>query len=386
MNKVLLYTSFLLAYLFAFAPNLHAQRKEKHHITFKDSLDGAFDMSDYLIYAHGFIVVPTVITEPSLGGIGGAVVPIFIKKREPFLDKKTGVERKVNPDMTGALGMYTANNSWMAGGFRMSTLAKQHITYRIVAGYASLNLSLYRDLPEIGETEFEFHFNTIPLYLQALKQFNNPKWSLGPQYLFLKTEVSLPGENLPDFVKDKEANNITSQLGLVLQYDSRDNIFTPDKGIRWQTDFFWSDNSIGSDYDAWRINYSVVGFTPLSKKLIGGFRLEGAQTFQNTPFYLRPSINLRGIPGGRYQADATLQTEAELRWDVYKRWSAVFFGGAGTAYDNWNAMFEDPARFTYGAGFRYLLARKFKLRMGIDIARGPEEWAYYVVFGSNWMR
>jgi hypothetical protein len=37
-------------------------------------------------------------------------------------------------------------------------------------------------------------------------------------------------------------------------------------------------------------------------------------------------------------------------------------------------------------GFRYLLARKFKLRVGVDIARGPEDFAYYIVFGSNWLK
>jgi len=26
------------------------------------------------------------------------------------------------------------------------------------------------------------------------------------------------------------------------------------------------------------------------------------------------------------------------------------------------------------------------LRMGIDIAKGPDTWAYYIVFGSNWMK
>lgn len=367
-------------------PAFQAQHKDKPHISLKDSLDGAFDMSDYLIYANGFIIVPTIITEPALGGIGAAVAPVFIKKREPVIDEKTGKLRKINPDMTGGIGLYTANDSWMAGGFRMGTLAKQRIIYRIFAAYGSLNVSLYEELPVVGEKEFNFHFNTIPVYLQVLKQFNNEKWSLGPQYLFLKTEVSLPGEELPDFVRDKEAKNITSQLGLALQYDSRDNIFTPDKGIRWQTDFFWSDNVLGSDYDAWRINYSAIGFWPVSKKIVGGLRLEGVQTFGDTPFYMLPSINLRGIPGGRYQADATLQTEAELRWDFYRRWSAVFYGGMGTAFDNWDKMFEDPARFTYGTGFRYMIARKFKLRMGIDVARGPEEWAYYIVFGSNWMR
>ena len=37
-----------------------------------------------------------------------------------------------------------------------------------------------------------------------------------------------------------------------------------------------------------------------------------------------------------------------------------------------------------GAGFRYLLARLFGIRAGIDVARGPEDWALYIVVGSAW--
>lgn len=380
-------TLILLTFCFTFVTlNVCSQHKDKPHISLKDSLDGAFDMSDYLIYANGFIIVPTVITEPALGGIGGAIVPVFLKKHAPVVDEKTGKKRIINPDITGGIGLYTANNSWLAAGFRSGTLIKPRILYRVGAGYGSLNISLYKTLPEVGEKEFKFHFNTIPVYLQALKQFNNPKWSLGPQYLFLKTDVSLPGENLPDFVRDKEADNISSQLGLALQFDNRDNIFTPDKGIRIQADFFWSDNMIGSDYDFWKVNYSAIGFIPITKKVIGGLRLEGVETFGDPPFYLLPSVNLRGIPGGRYQANSTLETEGEIRWDAYRRWSAVFFGGAGAAFDKWDELFDEKIHLTYGGGFRYLIARKFKLRMGIDVAKGPEEWAYYIVFGSNWMR
>jgi hypothetical protein len=364
----------------------NAQDKDKPHISLKDSLDGAFDMSDYIIYANGFMVVPVPITQPALGGIGGALVPVFIKKRAPVMDEDTGKMRRINPDMTGGIGMYTANNSWMAAGFRSGTWAEKRILYRVFAGYASMNVSLYETLPAVGEKEYEFHFNLIPVYLQALKQFRNEKWSLGPQYLFLKNEVSLPNATLPDFVKKNEVESITSQLGLAFQFDGRDNIFTPDKGIRFQTDFFCSDNIFGSDYDAWRVNYSVIGFLPISKKLIGGIRFEGANTFGDTPFFLKPSINLRGIAGGRYQANSTWQGETEFRWDVLRRWSAMFFGGVGVAYDDIDQIPDLTFRPTYGTGFRYLIARKFNLRMGVDVAKGPEDWNYYIVFGSNWMR
>ena len=59
----------------------------KKHISLKDSLDSGFDPSDYIIDANGFVPVPYIITEPALGGFGGALFPVFIKKRP-----RTGIQ------------------------------------------------------------------------------------------------------------------------------------------------------------------------------------------------------------------------------------------------------------------------------------------------------
>lgn len=360
---------------------------QKYKISFKDSLDHAVDLSDYLIYAHGFIVVPTIITEPALGGIGGAIVPVFLKKHAPVIDEN-GKKRFINPDITGGIGMYTENKSWMVGGFRSATLIKPRILYRVMAGYGDMNLSFYaNNRPNLPDQEFKLNFKSTIFYTQWLKQFNNAKWSAGPQYLFLNSKINLPDFNLPPpFVDPKDIKSTISQLGAAIQFDGRDNIFTPDKGIRIQSDFFWSDDVLGSDYDAWRINLSAIGYYPLTKKLIGGLRIEGEQALGSPPFYLLPGINLRGIPAARYQGKTSIVTEAELRWDFYRRWSIMGYGGLASAFNDWDQAFAKPVVYSYGTGFRYLLARKFKLRMGVDVAKGPEDWAYYIVFGSNWLR
>ena len=41
---------------------------------------------------------------------------------------------------------------------------------------------------------------------------------------------------------------------------------------------------------------------------------------------------------------------------------------------------------TGGTGFRYELARKYGLHMGLDVAFGPDDPVVYVQFGSAWMR
>lgn len=364
-------------------------KKEKHKVSMRDSLDHAFDVSDYMIYSNGFLLIPVPVTEPALGGIGGALVPVFLKKRAPLIDTVNGKVRvrRIDPDITGALGMYTANNSWMVGGFRSGTFAKPNISYRIFSAYGNINMSFYRTLQVVGDQEFKFNFKVLPIYLRALKQFGDKnQWSAGIQYLFLHTKIAPRGDALPDFVTSKEINSTISQAGGVFQYDSRDNIFTPNKGVRLESDFFWSNSALGSDYNSWQIDYSAIGYTPISRKFIGGLRVEGQQALGDPPFYTLPSINMRGIPSGRYQGKATLLAETELRWDLYKRWSAVFFGGGGVAYDDWGDIFAKDIAYSYGTGFRYLIARKFGLRMGADVARGPEKWAYYIVFGSNWLR
>lgn len=59
-------------------------------------------------------------------------------------------------------------------------------------------------------------------------------------------------------------------------------------------------------------------------------------------------------------------------------------------------MFTDPADRAFDmsrfiktrTGFVPILApvtaREFGLQMGVDVARSPEQWATYVVFGKSW--
>ena len=223
----------------------------KRKVSMKDSLDGAFDVSDYMIYSNGFILCQSHYRAGIRRYWRRAYPHFFKKKRQPVTDTVNGrVNEACKPDVTGGIALYTANNSWMAGVFRSGTFAKPGITYKAAAMYGNLNLTFYSTLPGIGEQPFNFNFKIAPVFLQAQKQFRNPHWSAGLQYMFLSTQVTPVGASLPDFVTSKEVSSIVSQLGGVIQYDSRDNIFTPDKGMHAQANFFWSGSAIGSDYES----------------------------------------------------------------------------------------------------------------------------------------
>jgi len=364
-------------------------QSNKKQISLKDSLDGKLDLSDYIIDASGFVPIPMIITEPALGGFGLAIIPVFITRNSPYIDSIKGqlVTTPVAPDITGGIGLYTLNNTWAAVAVRSGILVKSRIKYVIGGGYVNLNMAFYKTFSQFGEKKLDFHFKITPFYVQAIKRIRYSHWYAGFKYLFLHADVRYAGDSLSEiFGKPLESKSTISQLGAIIELDNRDNIFTPDKGVKLHVDAVYSGKGLGSDYEYWKMNYYMYAYAPVSRSIVGGLRIDGRQAFGQPPFYMLPYIDMRGIPAERYQGNVDVLSEVEMRWDVVKRWSIMGYAGAGKAFDEWDKFGETNWAWSYGTGFRYLLARKFKLRVGIDVAHGPDTWAYYIVFGSNWLK
>ena len=95
---------------------------------------------------------------------------------------------------------------------------------------------------------------------------------------------------------------------------------------------------------------------------------------------------MRGAPLMKYQNSNTTLIEAEVDWNFYNRWTVLGFTGLGNAFENFNDFNEGKSVTTIGSGFRYLLARKLRTNMGMDFALSNDDFAFYVVFGTAWMR
>jgi len=98
-------------------------------------------------------------------------------------------------------------------------------------------------------------------------------------------------------------------------------------------------------------------------------------------------INLRGVPAARFQGRHTLVTELELDWSVSPRWTLVVFGGDGrVSAEDFEDLADADDVFSYGAGFRYTLARKLGIKGGLDFAWSKEDSGIYITVGSAWPR
>ncbi|TMI93661.1 MAG: glyceraldehyde-3-phosphate dehydrogenase [Bacteroidetes bacterium] len=385
----------LLIYLFAAVIILHqplfaqedttikSKSKASSKANLKDTLDGKFDFSSFLIDAKGFIPVPFIITEPAVGGLGLAVVPIFLTPKK----KPAGYTGYIAPDITAAFAMYTVNNSWMVGGMRIGSIPAKGLKYRIGGGIADLNLSFYRDIANKGEKEFEFSVKAVPLIFSLSKRISKQEVYLGMQYFFAKNKLTpLFIDSLPSSIKSGEFESNVASLGTFIDWDKRDNFFTPDKGARINIAYSANDNWTGSDFTYQKLSGTLNWFIPVQKNWISGFRVETNFMFGDPPFYALPSLALRGVPAVRFQGYTTALVETEQRIDLSLRWSAVAFAGLGKALDRNESFGNAETAYNFGGGFRYLIARLFRIRAGIDVAKGPDSWGWYIVFGHNWNR
>lgn len=390
MKKGIQIGGILMIIVLFFTGEIKAQDKTK--VSLRDSLDNQLDLSDVIINKKGFVPMPILITEPALGGFGGGLAPIFIQPNKP---KVVGDKvYPMSPDITALFGGYTLNDTWAVGGGRSGSIPKWGIRYAIGGGYANVNMDYYFNFTKINQdVDFEFNIRTIPIYASISKQLKDPRFSIGLEYLYLHSDLKIVDENgngewrqkLDDKIEDYMSGDI-GKLGIKASFDNRDNVFTPNKGFKINVNADWSHPAFGSDYKFGQFEEAIYWYHPIAYNWINGFRFDMQQVAGNQPFYIKPYIDMRGVPTARYQGKYTMLAELEERWDFTRRWSLVFFGGGGKGFDSFDDFGSTDWAYSYGAGFRYLMARKLKLRMGVDFAMGPEGFTYYLVFGSSWFR
>ena len=254
--------------------------------------------------------------------------------------------------------------------------------------YSSVNLDFYGIGNNPALVNNPLHYNLEPRggTARTKYRFGDTRLWAGLNYTFASTEVSFdkpPGTlGEPPFRHESNVGGFTPSL----TFDTRDNFFTPNRGTYLEASAGFFSPAFGSDENFQRASLVAMQFFPLSSKLFLGVRADGAASFGNEPFYLRPYISLRGAPTLRYQGEEIAQIEAELRWQFWKRFSLVGFVGGGAAWNHFERFDSTQTIVTGGAGFRYEMARAYGLHVGLDVARGPDDTAVYIQVGSAWAR
>jgi outer membrane protein assembly factor BamA len=172
-------------------------------------------------------------------------------------------------------------------------------------------------------------------------------------------------------------------LGAIVQYDTRDNVFYPTRGIFFKASAAaaWTNKMDIPEGQQATINGILSAdlrqYISLPHKLVIAWQLKGQFMLSNyyishlTLYPMLPRLGgqdgLRGINSDMFRDDIMMAFQAELRIPIWSIFRATVFAGVGDVYDFHNWHWEIP-KVGYGVGLRAAI-NKAKVNIRFDVAR-----------------
>ncbi len=312
------------------------------------------------------IVIP--ITEPAVGYGFVAGAMYFLPKKNP----------KLQSDMiVGAAGL-TTNGTWFGGGGYLGFWKNDNLRYTGFTGYGQVTMDYYG----FGEDNpIQFDQNVFVFLQQMNFRIGESDFFLGGKYQL--TQIKIDQKNLDD-VNSDDFSLLNSGLSFITEFDNLNNFLSPTKGTIIHLSYDQNLKILGSNRDWGTLNFFSHFFYPVNDYWIPSLRLASQLSAGNPPFYAFPYVELRGVAALRYQGKLTMVAETEQLINFGKRWGAVAFTGIGAAFKSIDNLKNEDLVWNVGVGARYLVSESLGVKLGADIARGPEEYAFYISIGSAW--
>ncbi len=177
-------------------------------------------------------------------------------------------------------------------------------------------------------------------------------------------------------------DKFTAGLGLLLTWDTRDNMFYATDGEFYKASLMVYSKAFGSNLNVTRLTVDLRNFYALGGKHILALQVYGDMTWGDTPFQIMPSLGgsdiLRGYYKGRYRDKMMMCAQAEYRFPIYKWLKGTAFAGVGDVANDLDRFDISQSKVAYGAGLRARVNPvNVHLRFDVAFTRDREPAFYF---------
>lgn len=355
-----------------------------------DSADKVAGKKKGRLGGYRLLPIPIIVTEPAVGKGLGVALALFhpVKSGQQDETRLTTLEslseystpRQAPPVVTGVAGAYTISGTWFGAVGHSNNWKNDSIRYAGALARARVNSEIY-----VANLPLDFNMDTTVIYQDMKFRIRESDFMLGAAVSYMDAE-NVFGLGLPGGSGDWDFATKFKNIGLSgkILYETRDNSMNPRSGQVAELNVWRYDDAIGGDYNYWSGKIKGLSFHSLTERLTLGIRLELSGVDGRVPFFAIPYVKLRGIPALRYQNKFAGAAEVELRYLLRPRWEVSAFGGIGYTSDQY-LVFENPdSIYNFGFGGKYNIFQEHNVWVGVDFARGPEDWSWYIQVGHPW--
>lgn len=195
--------------------------------------------------------------------------------------------------------------------------------------------------------------------------FDDPATGLPVKAGFLQT-LAAEGES---------ARNAAVGIGAVMEYDSRDFIPNPHKGIYIAVKELVRPGFLNNHHVTMlqtTVNFNA--YKRIWRDCILAYDLSGDFNSENTPWCMIArmggSKRMRGYYQGRFTDYCMITTQLELRQRIWHRIGCVVWAGAGNVFPNFKEYRWEHTLPNYGLGFRWEFKRRINIRIDYGFGKG----------------
>lgn len=170
--------------------------------------------------------------------------------------------------------------------------------------------------------------------------------------------------------------------GLLASYDTRDNTFSPQRGMLLSGEAGLSARMFGADQAFRHATFDLRGYLPLHGSHTLAIQGYGCFSDGDVPFTSLPSIGheerFRGYPFGRFRDKQLLLTTMEYRFPLYWTFRGALFAGAADVSDRLSHFTRPQFKHSLGGGLRWVILPRDRACLRLDFAWGQRSDAFYL--------
>ncbi|MDE6453159.1 MAG: BamA/TamA family outer membrane protein [Muribaculaceae bacterium] len=178
----------------------------------------------------------------------------------------------------------------------------------------------------------------------------------------------------PELWHGEAARTFNFGLGVLLEYDSRDNLSAPFRGTFVRLEQQFNPRFLGNKYAFSGTKLHASQYCPLWTGATLAASFDCRLTYGNTPWGLLStfggSSNMRGYFEGRYRDKSAMTACVELRQHIWRRNGLAIWGGAGTVFAEFNDIRARSILPNYGIGYRWEFKQRVNVRVDLGFGRG----------------
>lgn len=177
--------------------------------------------------------------------------------------------------------------------------------------------------------------------------------------------------------------NTSVGVGIVLSYDTRDNLTAPRKGILLSLEQKFFPRLLGNgDHSFSLTEFSGNFYYPMWKNSSFAGRIHGRFTYGDTPWYMLSSLGgsytMRGYYKNRYRDKNVVDLTVEIRQKIWNRWGVVAWGGVGSVFHSKKFNFKELLP-NAGVGLRWEFKKNVNVRLDYGFGKGESG----IIFNIN---